>query len=220
MMDAIAESIRIIGEIEPTLRDIPIYLVDVAEFDLRDKALDCLGFTGPLLDIELAHQLSQRGRWRGPGFAAALYVDRIGNRFADLLGVVLHELAHWMTFADRVSRFDGDLPTLSRLASQAIEEIYRLEATNPTHQPEWYGHELPFIRAACHLAHRARQVCDVKPWHLRFSGPYYSGLYEERWLDLLGDELQDRSGEPIKHILRSRPPKPFKGLFEALTSAD
>jgi hypothetical protein len=145
-------------------------------------------------------------------------MDRIGNRFADLLGVILHELAHWLTFAGRVSRFDGDLPTLSRLASQAIAEVYALEASNPTHRPEWYGHELPFVRAACHLAHRAGQVCDVKAWHLRFSQPYYSGLFEERWLDLLCDELQDRSGEPIKSILRSRPPKPFTALFGALTS--
>jgi len=216
-MDLIAESIRIINAIEPTMRDVPIYLVDVAEFDVRDKALDVLGFTGPLLDIELAHQLDQRGRWRGAGFAAALYVDRIGNRFADLLGVVLHELAHWLTFADRVSRFDGDLATLSSLASQAIAEVYALEATNPTHHPEWYGHELPFVRAACHLAHRAGQVCDVKPWHLRFSESYYNGLREEYWMTVFSDELRAAETKPIKRIVRSRPPKQAQALHRSLT---
>lgn len=208
---------NLILAIDPGMRDIPVYLVDAREFQTDDVGYSCEAYTAYLLDLQLSCQLAERGLWRGPGFATVVFPDRIGTAQRFITGVVLHELAHWLTFPDRPALV-GELAAVAAVADEICRYANDADAQVTTARPPWHRHGADFVRACCHLIHRARKFdSELAPWHGKFSSAYY-GVDEQCWMRTLRDELREREQLPIRAILQMTPPRDFAELHRLLTA--
>ena len=221
---------RLLRQVDPE-NPRPIYLVDVAT--VEDKRLDAninwTAWTGLLIDLQLQSELEQQGRWTGRGFATLLRLDQmeLGLRF--VAGCVLHEYAHHLEcLVDHESEFDQQVdPQVAATRKQAglmLAEITALLTAGIPKQsiqqrPRWYGHELPFVRACCHLSHRANQVYEsIRPGHLRFVKPYHwHPVSERQFVEACGSEVE--SSDPLVEILRTPPPRELVDLWESITAS-
>lgn len=209
----------------PDMKGIPIYLVDFQEVETTAPELRAglnLGWTSKVCDLLLCDYLSQQGRWKGRGFAAVIQCSLLPAR-RYLLGVVLHELAHYLTFKPMQDKLPV-LPErqLSLELLSWLPKSWALPEPDPeetsSNLPRWYGHESEFIRTASHLAHRAEQVvAAVKPMHLNFGKAYYGSLFSElTWMTTLQTEL-DNTAETIREILAQAAPEQFQKLWQCAT---
>jgi len=84
----------------------------------------------------------------------------------------------------------------------------------------WGGHELPFIRAALHVQHRAERLgFTTTADAIGLAGHRY-GLSKARvYLDALCDEPRQREAEGLLDVLRSPAPRSAQVLFERDTAA-
>jgi len=209
--------VGLLREIEPSLQNVPVYLLSEAEWPSNDNSLDCLAYTGPFLDVAMSDYLLERGRWLGEGFATVLFLDRINCGMENLLGVLLHELAHWSLFAPRISRFD-DAYVYSDLTRRLIAEANNERKLVELSLPPWEDHGLDFVRNGVHLWHRATAICpEIKPFHLSYSGPYYD-CGEHVWPALMKDELRDLRDVPIRSIREHVLPNKLLPFWECLTA--
>jgi hypothetical protein len=216
MTDALQAAENLIRAIDPGMDRIPIYLVDASDYRVDDVGYSCEAYTSFLLDLQLSCQLAERGLWRGPGFATVLFMDRIGTAQRFVNGTVLHELGHWATFPDRPT-FTGDVAAVAAVADEICKFANDADAQVTTARPPWLRHGADFVRACCHLLHRASKIdSEIAPWHLRFSMPYYA-TDEQCWMRTLRDELRDLEGLPIRAILQTTPPRDFSELHRLLT---
>ena len=220
---------RLLRQVDPE-NPRPIYLVDVATVEGKrlDADINWIAWTGLLIDLQLQDELEQQGRWTGRGFATLLRLDRmeLGLRF--VAGCVLHEYAHHLEcLVDHEHHFDQQVdPQVAAARKQAslmLAEITALLTAGIPKQsiqqrPRWYGHELPFVRACCHLSHRANQVFEsIRPGHLRFIKPYHwQPVSERQFVEACGSEIQ--SGDPLVEILRTPPPRELVDLWESITA--
>ncbi|HMP05526.1 MAG TPA: S49 family peptidase [Lacipirellulaceae bacterium] len=166
---------------------------------------DTLAFTAPHLDVLLRTGCLQY-EWRGRGFCV---VFRQYLRPDTLLGVTLHELAHYHASFDDPSR---DEPDPAKAAA----------AWRPRSEAE--SHDRRWLRACVHLHGRA---CSLG-WEINLGDvvclPQY-GYSAEDLLPLLA-EASRREGEPIEAILASPYPgsrrkgkgKPPSGAKPAATT--
>jgi len=173
-----------------------------------------IAYTARFLDQSLRPFLEERGEWTGRGFATIVNLDQIPPGWWRLAGVCLHEFAHWL---DLPVPFDApELATVGRTMMATwshlpVAERSYFDAT----APRWHLHGDRFVRACCHLAHRARRIDDsISPRHLRFSSPYVC-FPEECWLSVLADELD--YGGSIRELLDTEPPSEFRELWEDAT---
>jgi hypothetical protein len=208
----------------------PIYLVDVATVEDKrlDAGIDWTAWTGLLIDLQLQDELERQGRWSGRGFATLLRLDRLELGFRFVAGCVLHEYAHHLEcLVDHEREFDQQVdPQVAaarkRVGLMTTEITARWMTKIPTQgnqdAPRWAGHELPFVRACCHLAYRANNVFEsIRPGHLRFIKPYHGHLVSERpFIEACGSEIQ--SGDPLVEILRTPPPRGLVDLWELITA--
>jgi hypothetical protein len=207
---------RLLREIEPSLSESPVYLVDSTE--LPDTQRDNVrGKTGLWLDLQLANHLTEMGRWQGCGFAAVVCVDRIPATFRDVAGVVLHEAAHFLTFpAKRTEDYSSELAEWSTLLAKAVPLINADTDARRDSEPPWFQHEQDFIRAACHLAHRAGLILEsIRPSHLCYDR--YYGVTEQTWMASLERELKSMERISIREVLTVDPPSDFRELHSYLT---
>ncbi len=213
-MRAIIDEIEgLIRKIDPSMDAIPIYLLDAKEFETIDRPLDVMAWTSFLCDIQMSSQLSDLCQWRGPGFATVIYLDRLPSTLRHIGGVALHEFAHWLTFPDRPGTY-GEMK--SETANELVSCATRSAEETDLHSPPWIRHEPDFVRAACHLAHRAGLVSEIVPWNLCFSGPYYD-VGEMVWMRTLADEIRQMERVPIRDVLQRDPPNDFRDLSRLLT---
>lgn len=210
----------------------PLYLLDMDDVEVTGpSALSASGCTSNLLDIHLRDKLKAAGTWMGRGFVGLVRARSIEDDFRRLgighdarrkiLAVTLHEYAHHLDCCD--GRFAPALASEQR-ADELIAEDSSL-ADYLQGPPEigidddaliaepWRYHDGErFGRACLHLWWRAnfhRPDLRLHPndvWcsyqGYRLSGP---AIYAQ----VLGDEPQARSGEPLRAIMNLPAPEDY-----------
>lgn len=184
-----------------------------------------LGFTSPLLDLELREELKDRCRWSGRGFACIVDGCRIEEHFRALglpredarrnvLGVALHEYAHHVAHGaplpeERADKILASAPTVRDL-------IFKtpigggLKSAPP--QP-WHKHDFEFGRAAIHCWYRAneqRPALELHPGDVWAPSLDYRLSFVGDYVELLGAEPQQRADEPLIQVLRSPMPEAYR----------
>lgn len=198
----------------------PVYLIsfdEARQVDPRLVAAGIEGYTSFLCDLIFSGHLHEKGEWQGRGFAAVINYQP-DKPLAKMLGTVLHEAAHFLTFPIACSQADDFIR--GRVALRLVCEDWKQDAPDPTEKdlPAWYPHGPQFIRAAVHLAHRAGQHIEcIRAQHLRFSSLYFPQpmFSEATFLNALQSELS--SQEPIRDILAKDPPQSFTRVWEVAT---
>lgn len=185
------------------------YVVSSSEIQQQYPSLNregVLAYTSLHLANALRPWLESVGRWVGDGFATIVYRDQIPT-WPEVLGVVVHEFAHWLTSDPIPEQMPDD--------ALAVVAEYAASDSTTTLAPPWAGHGPEFQRAACHLAVRAEKVLEsVRPSLLRFSKPY-TGISEPTIVSLLRDEVDSYSG-PIRDLIKQPEPKQFAELWDSL----
>lgn len=202
----------------------PAYIVGDAEATKINPTLDtrlcgATAYTGVVADLWLKEYLVGKGLWKGRGFATVV-VDSELPKSQDWLGAVLHELAHHLTHStsDRLLHLEPTLvEQVAAIELKFLENTVTLNNRRLKSVP-WESHGPEFVRAACHVAHRAnREIQCVRPRHLRFSEPYYGpGLNENTMMGMLEPELGSKKS--IREILQTEPPKLFAEIMEMATT--
>jgi len=219
---------QLISAIAPEITR-PVYLLDPTSMkDSRLFSGDVMGWTASVADILMRRELERQGRWRGRGFTSVIKLANIRSGFRFVAGVVLHEFAHHLDYLSKpTSEIEMSLlcmdilpPERETAIDNAIEMVGdRLEDIAEIEEPLplWYGHELNFIRAAVHVAHRANKVFEsIRPQHLRFIAPYHYQGSENMALECCRHELDTQL--PIVEILRSDPPEKLVRYWNYLTN--
>jgi len=195
------------------MEDVPIYLVPEQRFSVIDRPLGVLAWTSYFCDIQVSDRMRELGLWKGKGFATVIFLDRLSHSTRELRGAVLHEFAHYLTFPPRPESYSS----LDATAANEWVAIANASAdASKNDSPPWRNHDPEFVRAACHLAHRAKRLCDVASHNLSFSYWYY-GCNEDVWMNTLRDELTSMASVPIRDILKTAPPSDFSTLARILT---
>lgn len=189
-----------------------------------------LALTSRHLDLMLRPTLERQRRWRGRGPAILLDPVAIAADAAArprpsrrrvfpavAASVVLHELAH---IIDAGPRDDGTEPDPGLIQFGRLPLAADLTGTEiPTNGPgaavPWRGHELPFIRVALHLAHRAATLGVEVPAKDVFDARDYELSPTFRYVAALGDEPTLLANRPITMINDMPPPAAFAALWEA-----
>jgi hypothetical protein len=214
MSDALQAAAELVRAVAPEIEN--IYLIDARDYSVPDVGFDVGGYTSYLMDLQLSRELAERGLWKGPGFCAAVYLDRVGTVRRFTTGVALHEMGHHLCFPDRPALV-GDFAAVAKWADDISRNANDADAQITQPRPPWLRHGADFVRACCHLIHRASKLdSEVAPWHLRFSMPYY-GVDEVVWMRILQDEMRDLESLPIKAILQMAPSRDFAELHRLLT---
>lgn len=209
---------KLIRQVEPSMAETPVYLLNADEFGVVDMPPDVLAFTSYLLDLQMAKRLDDRGAWHGPGFAAVVFGNRIPAIPRFVAGACLHELSHWLTFPARPSFVGDDLAETAAIAATVFELATEAEHDTQEERPQWFKHDPDFVRAATHLAYRAGRLDpEIRPWNLEFALRYY-GLDEMAWMRVLADECRAMADVPIRDILTTEPPRDFLELVRLLTA--
>jgi hypothetical protein len=216
-----AESL--IRAIDP-LMDKPVYIVDAKDVD--DERLLSSGWiacTGWLMDLQLRPTLERLGQWRGRGFAMLIRPELLPSGFRFVAGCVLHEYAHFVEDYNE-ARYRKPIPRWTKAEARKADEfnsaVANFIATSAlpaqAELPRWSGHELPFVRAAAHLAYRAGRIFEsIKPKHLRSVSPYHVFGSEDQALEACSEELDCEL--PLIELLRTEPPSALVAYWDALT---
>ena len=205
------------------------YLVEAST--VEDKRLTVgdgwIAWTGSMLDLQLMTSLESQGLWNGRGFATLLRLDRLDFGLRFVAGCVLHEYAHHLvdlaSHEDEFDRPSRELDLSQKMFIETVNQLAGLWLEDPSmqqqeqDQPRWAGHDLPFVRACCHLAHRSNKVFEsIRPEHLRFIKPYQGiPVSESQFVEACESEIE--SGLPIVEILRKPPPQKLVELWESIT---
>ena len=193
-----------------------IYILDFASVrGVEGFDKPAAGCTSAVFDLLLQPLLESRGLWRGRGFCCLVnpkvfdHLNHAGKR-RELLGIVLHELSHFLTFpASLTDPREDPAPVLGlrllRFDPNGVDPFAVKEL--PKSYP-WSGHGLDFIRISLHLASRARDrgfdICDDIT-----RADYYRLSSTSTYRAILNDEIHQRRSEPIQRILNSHPPPEF-----------
>jgi hypothetical protein len=220
-MMAFATVESLIRDIVPDVSDRAVYILDGRDWAVPiDLGLAVSGFTSGMLDLTMASQLSQRGRWHGRGFCTIVFPDNMPSHPRAIAGTILHECAHYLTLSDevRTCEIQADIETASAIATALFCDAENAAIVSEERRPPWHHHESDFVRACAHLAFRyCKRVEGAFPWDLQFSRAYY-GTCEMAFMRVLGPELQRMADEPIRAVLHEAPPPEFTDLVRCLTS--
>lgn len=234
-LPAIAAAVDACRRVAPAdLAEQAVYVVpysDVAESHPELARSEASGWTMPGLDLALRPWLATLGRWRGRGFAC-LIDDRLPRWL--VVGIVLHELAHWLTYQDQVMatcdedsagelvaehvgvvhpRRDGP-GVLSVAVESAIAGARPLRVATPNAQERRDAHDLAFHRAAVHVRHRAK-LAGIDVRNLTFAGDAYGLSSPLSYIEALAEECECMVGEPIAGVLASPAPDQLAELWQA-----
>ena len=187
----------------------------IKESEPRLHGSKSLAWTSHLLPTTIRPWLESQGRWIGDGFATVVHQDRIPT-WRDTLGCCVHELAHWVSDDRALKVPDIVTSELAELYATALRD-WSDGYIMPSEKPTWFQHEAPFVRAACHLAHRANQVVEsVRPKNVHFAARYYAWPFtEENFMRSLISELEATGS--IRDILKTAAPDEFTELWNAAT---
>jgi hypothetical protein len=124
-------------------------------------------------------------------------------------GVAIHEFAHVVASgitAESVTAIDGEiLPDL----------VKTVPSSWPAHAGpiRWLGHDCRFIRALCHLHHRAKARGHFIPPAFSFNHEYYTLPPLTEFLAALGGEPEDMALHPIREVMTTPAPSEFQRIW-------
>lgn len=230
MRRLVAQAEALCRAVAPDVADGPLYVLLDAELPAELRAADGpAGYTTRHLDLILRPTLERRGRWRGRGPAMVVVPDALAAGLGhltrparrrgfipEMLGTVLHELAHVLDLGP--SRGPEPSANFIRFAALALEaELHGV--TEPTNGPRsdvpWHRHEAAFIRTAVHLAYRARAQGVHMPPEDVFDATEYGLSPTRRYAAALGDEPARLAGCDFATIRATPPPVAFAELWQA-----
>ena len=219
-----AQATSLIRKLDPHYGDATIYFCDMRAVGLSTDRVQ--GATSPILDLRLRDHLKRDGLWRGRGFCAVIAASEILDSYHRLLtdwhavrriiGVALHEFCHYSECPPLSSESQAETllaacPPLAECISSAAEPgIDRV--TGQAH-PAWHQHDFRFARAAIHVTHRATVLAPE--WKLAIDDVWRNrfGLSSQAaYVEALGDEPEQRSGESLAAVMQS-PMPPIFGFF-------
>lgn len=222
---ALALAERIARNVIPDLRGVPLYLVQPGAGSLVTPKL-VAGFRGLYrrgLDLTLRSMLEEEGRWNGPGvcvvvdafmcFAVSAHDD---DGLREVVGVTLHELAHWLDMPG-VAEYPSDDYSYPQFVA-CCEERSSVACASPEYPPFFLAHGEEFIRLAAHLWYRAGHGggMHLQPRSLAF-GNSYPGLEclpsPLEIIDSLRDELELFDDFPLRRVAALPQPAEFTALW-------
>jgi hypothetical protein len=186
----------------------------------------CLGLYYHGLDQVLQPQLERQGRWEGRGCAVAIDAFRVFATMSEtnddalrkVVGLVLHEIAHWADFLDvELAAVPYDTFVAKCHASEVRRE--NVSAVCPdTLATELVTHGESFIRICAHLWHRCRKHGGIVlgPQYLNFGNTYKTlrMLHSPvEYLDALSEELNVLEKLSFAELAQVRPPMRFTELW-------
>ena len=185
----------------------PVYLM--MHPDTLPRPKDCRAYASidAVVDIPLRDALVQQGRWRGPGLCIVFM--EFSRVFDDMLGILLHELAHGLParkFFDAI-----DTPVI-----RALHYARAVEWANDT-SPDTDTHGIDFVRACLHLHFRAvwHGHRTIPPNRLCFAGANYEMSSDYHYRQAIGDEPSRMLDATFSEILAAEPPAAFSDLWRA-----
>lgn len=232
MNDLAARAERLCRALAPDVAHGPFYVVLRPELPPEYQGGDggALALTSRHLDLMLRPTLERQRRWRGRGPAILLDPVAIaadaGHRVqparrrvfpAVAMGLVLHELAHIIDLGPRQDEAEPDpnLIQFGRLSLAADLTGIETPTNGPGAAVPWRGHELPFVRIALHLAHRAAAMGVTVTANDVFEARDYDLSPTQRYLAALGVEPALRASRSITNIYDVPPPAALLALWQA-----
>jgi hypothetical protein len=202
--------------VAPELAAAPLY-VTVSPPDYP-RPRGCAAFT-PLgsLDCRLRQHLIDAGEWQGPGTAIVFCEPPTWRN--DWFGIALHEAAHNLPL---VAMPTGDVATDAAGIAASDRQLAAWASTGDACDSAAIDfdrhrqHGLRFIRACCHLHHRAARAGYPLDYSaLRFAGPHYQRSTENSYAQALGDEPARMIDKGFAHIAAATLPDSFFELYLA-----
>ena len=222
----LARAKQLARRIIPDLDGRPVYVVQIgidSGFVTRKLLDGRQGLWARDLDTMLRPDLQERGEWQGPGVAVAVDTSFAIANFGEfesqrrIVGMVLHELAHWLDFEEETPPTETSselqcklVKTVNTLRGEKLAAIANLH-TLTTHDSCWQ-------RISIHLWHRATHGGGyiLGPEHLAIGNSY-------QWLshlppppvlvDVLREECHKLRLVPLRDLAYIDPPQEFTTLW-------
>lgn len=210
----LARAAHIARNIVPELSDRPLYVLPMLEGTPTAPSLcgGAMGFYQPHLSEAMQAYIEATGHWQGPGVAVAVNVAAIERCYPDaddvfraLVGITLHEIAHWLTRPE-----PDPIPSTMAVASfergrQQAESAPSPEDSLPDFMLMLLTHGKAFTRVCSHLAYRCGHGggISIAPHWLVFGSTYpgLDGLGEPSdFADSLGGELDQHLLTPLREV--------------------
>lgn len=208
------------------------YVLAASEIPRRfrpDKAT--LGYWSRVLDLQLQRPIERLGIWSGRKPAVVINQNAIRQVAREswgrdlervrcarwlALAITIHELAH--ALSNPIDREEPPAEIAKSFSQAAAKRLANWiagdEAEKRSPPPSWSGHGIGFIRALCHLIHRAEAAGidrDI-PGRFYFASSY--GLSSIRHYGLtLRDEITSMSDAAFHEIRATPPPSQFIEQF-------
>jgi hypothetical protein len=200
----------------------PLYVLSEAEIPEWSHVQGAFAWTGCSLDLRVQRSLESRQQWHGRGPAIVVCDCWYELSEPDRLGILAHEAAHALTWWDQFSRERSSLTIAEELmllegGKKLILEAFRkavgdsVDTWESGERVELECHGADFLRAALHLAHRARYWFPTDAMRLFNTG--YRCCDPNGAVAALLDEMQ-RGGDIIE-ILKSEAPEAFSALYKS-----
>lgn len=201
-----------------------VYIVDAIEAGPKvanfhpESPRERMAWTSPALDLQLQPRLETFNEWRGRGFAMcirdlAVFTAESATR---QLAIVLHEFCHYIDLQAEWHKAASGWDVIAEADPVLVAEVLAELSARP--QPVWYLHEARFIRAACHVHHRASlNGFRGELAGMTIAGPTYGLSHVDDYRKSLGDEPTELVALPIAEILNTPEPVMFGAQFEADT---
>lgn len=215
------------------LRGRNVYVAFKSEMGEAFQGDGCSGMTCKGMDLVVRPYIA--GRWRGRG--AAMFIDDVYHRRtstlrvlryrgtatkvrkvtrAEVLCVVLHELSH-IVDRDYIPTPDDAEPPATYLmrATEMVTQGIADADTTPEQdgRPPYTHHEARFVRACCHLSHRANAA--GLPMPTLYDPDFYRLSSQFAYARALGDEPARFAGASIQVVLDLPAPPAFDALWAA-----
>jgi hypothetical protein len=167
------------------------------------------GLYGRRLDLQARVYLASLGRWQGR--RPTVFVDDVRHDEHEVLAILLHELAH-LADLGHDNTPEASVPEVSiRLAASVQARTIQTPVVPVSFDDK---HSSRFVRACCHLHHRAWNLGHRISEELIFDGGMYGILSPYTAVSALGDELRRLEQLTIETILILPAPERFNALFE------
>lgn len=129
--------------------------------------------------------------------------------------LLLHELAHALPVAMPATTAEVEKQQLPEALETFVFAHWALEdklEPDPDILP-WQDHGVPFVRALCHLYHRATAIHGMQLDQFAMLHPYYCLSPLENFISRLQSEIYTYSRSSFDKIFSSPPPDFFTELF-------
>jgi len=204
------------------MNGLPLYLVQ------PEMGQHVGGWYSPCNDAIFRDQIEASGGWRGPGPCVAICLDTEEfqgieddhDRERWILGVVLHELTHFVDYsAEKVQPRER---TQEETATAWATIEARITDEQPASRLPWIyrTHGASFTRLACHVWYRANKLFPISPYSLCFGNVYPSLWLLESprvYIDSLRDELEEYPATSPLRVLPwgFDPPEAYTSLWRS-----